>query len=210
MLNKRLQALADLVPKGCIPLDVGTDHAFLPIYLVKNNICPKALASDISAGALEGAKANIKKYNVQNISIYLTDGLQNIPAEYDLIIISGMGAYNALHILDYKPLPNNILLSVNNNLDILRKTMNKKGYKIKEEKIVYEKNKYYDLILYEKGQEKLSKMQIKYGKSNDLAYLNYLYNTQKKIYSVTSFKKKLTMFYPLYKLHRLIEKKKAN
>lgn len=203
MLSKRLLQIASLVPQGKVLLDVGTDHGLLPIYLVQNNICPKVLASDISENALESAKNNKMKYKAKNVELYVSDGLNDVPLEYDVISISGMGAYNILKILDKEFLPDTLILNANNNVDVLRKAMQKKGYKIVEEKIVFEKGKYYDIILYQKGKDHLTSFQKNFGKSNDLNYLTYNYEVQKKIY----FKKKsLKRYINLLLLRKAIEK----
>ncbi len=207
MLNKRLSAVASLVSKDSFPLDVGTDHGLLPIYLIQNKICQKALASDISPNALKNAENNIKKYNVSNIELYVSDGLEKIPKIYDTIIISGMGTSSILDILNKDDLPDTIILSSNNDLELLRTSMNKKGYKIAKEIVVYEKNKYYDIILYKKGKERLTKFQKEFGKSNDLDYYNHLYKINKKIYEVANFKKKVQLKKSLKRLAKAIGKK---
>lgn len=207
MLNKRLTAVASLVSKDSFPLDVGTDHGLLPIYLIKNKICQKVLASDISPNALKNAENNIKKYAVSNIELYESDGLKKIPKIYDTIIISGMGTSNILDILNEDDLPDTIILSSNNDLELLRTSMNKKGYKIAKEIVVYEKNKYYDMILYKKGKEKLTKFQKEFGKSNDLDYYNHLYKINKKIYEVASLNKKTHIKKSLKRLAKVIGKK---
>ena len=207
MLNKRLTAVASLVSPGSFPIDVGTDHGLLPICLIKNKICQKALASDISPNALKNAENNIKKYNVSDIELYEADGLKKIPKIYDTIIISGMGTNTILNILNEDDLPDTIILSSNNELELLRTSMNKKGYKIQKEIVVYEKNKYYDIILYKKGKERLTKFQKEFGKSNDLDYYNHLYKINKKIYEVANFNKKAKLKKSLKRLAKVIEKK---
>ena len=207
MLNKRLSAVASLVSKDSFPLDVGTDHGLLPIYLIQNKKCQKALASDISPNALKNAENNIKKYNVSNIELYVSDGLEKIPKIYDTIIISGMGTSSILDILNKDDLPDTIILSSNNDLELLRTSMNKKGYKIAKEIVVYEKNKYYDIILYKKGKERLTKFQKEFGKSNDLDYYNHLYKINKKIYEVASLNKKTHIKKSLKRLAKVIGKK---
>ena len=74
MLSRRLLAIANLVkPNACV-LDVGTDHAYLPIYLKETKICKKVIASDISESALKGAKRNIEKLGTPDIELVLSDG----------------------------------------------------------------------------------------------------------------------------------------
>ena len=63
-LSKRLQTIADFVKKNSVVADIGTDHAHIPIYLIKNNIIDKAYACDINKGPLEKAKENIENFGV--------------------------------------------------------------------------------------------------------------------------------------------------
>ena len=63
MLSLRLKTIASLVKKDAKVLDIGTDHAYLPIFLQKNHLCKKVIASDISENALANAKANVEKYH---------------------------------------------------------------------------------------------------------------------------------------------------
>ena len=88
-LSKRLQTIADFVKKGAVVADIGTDHAHIPIYLIKNNIISKAYACDINAGPLEKAKENINYYGVKNIELRLSNGLEKLKTdEADTFIIA--------------------------------------------------------------------------------------------------------------------------
>lgn len=181
-ISPRLLEIAKLVPKNSCVLDIGTDHAYLPIYLSKNNICKSIIASDISENALASGRKNLKKYNVKNVKLVLSDGLENITETYDVITISGMGTSTILKILNNKNLPNNLIISSNNDLHLLRKSMNEKGYTIKKELAIKDSNKYYDIISYEKGKEKLSFYQLLYGKSKNKDYYKYLLSKEKYIF----------------------------
>lgn len=202
MLNNRLLAIANLVDKNSIVLDVGTDHAYLPIYLSKNKICKKAIASDISQGALEGAAKNVKKYKAK-VKLVLSDGLENIEDKYDTLIISGMGTKNIMGILQNKKLPEKIILSSNNNLPELRKFMNDLNYWIVKEVVICENNKYYDIISYHYGKEYLSKIELKYGKSKDKKYYKYLYSKNKMILKKVKGLKRIQVLYEMLLLKLL-------
>lgn len=191
MNSKRLEAIASLVPKGSTLLDVGTDHAYLPIYLSKEKICKRILASDISKNSVQKAKENLKKYNVKNVIIYNADGLNGINEYYDTLTLSGMGTYTIIKILDKKNLPDNIIISSNNDLYTLRRYMQKIKYKIDKEITVLENGKYYDIIKYTKGKEYLSYFKLKYGKSKDKEYFKYLLNKEKFISSRVDFLNKV-------------------
>ena len=202
MFSLRLKTIASLVKKDAKVLDIGTDHAYLPIFLYKNNLCQKVIASDVSASALANAKANVEKYKA-DIKLYLSDGLNDIKDDYDTIIISGMGTLSIINILKNRELPNDLIISSNNNLYELRMFMNKIGYKIKDEVIVKDMGKYYDIIVYEKGTEKLSDTILRFGKSGSKEYYKYLYEKELEIYQHLNFKNKLKKRRNLKKLQKL-------
>ena len=191
MLKKRLIAIAGLVKNNATVLDVGTDHAYLPIYLYQNKLARKIIATDISQKALEGAQKNLDKAKIKDIKLICTDGLNGIDNNYDTLVISGMGTSNIISILNGQKLPSSIILSSNNDYYKLRKYMNKINYKIVKEIIVLENNKYYDIIAYEKGRERLSNIKLKYGISGDKKYYRYLYEKQKRIFKKAGFIKKM-------------------
>ena len=191
MLSLRLLTIASLIRPNAKVLDVGTDHAYLPIYLKENNLCKSVIASDVSEKALEGARRNLERFGETDIKLILSDGLNEVKDEFDTLVISGMGTYTICNILTGKELPKYIILSSNNNLEELRSFMNKLEYKIMKEVCILDKGKYYDIISYEKGKEKLSKKVLAYGKSHDKKYYKYLYNNEKRIYKELNFKNKL-------------------
>ncbi len=181
MNSSRLNKLAELVEKGSFIVDVGCDHAYLPILLIENGICDKAYASDISKGALENAKNNIKKHSLDDkIQLFLSDGLKDVPSDYDTIVISGMGTKTVKHILDNIP-DKTIIISSNNNHYELRNFMQHKGFKIDLEDVVYENGKYYPIIRYKKGNDYLNEEELYFGKSSSKEYFQYLYNKYKSI-----------------------------
>ncbi len=209
MKSKRLLAIASFVEKNDSVLDLGCDHGYLAIYLKKNNLCKNVIASDISSNALNVAKNNIKKNQV-DIKTYLSDGINDINDFYDTIVIAGMGTHSIIKILNNKELPPKIILASNNDYPLLRKFMNSIGYYLEKELVVLEKDKYYIIMLYIKNEEKLKMSEILFGKNNNLEYYNYMYNKNLDILKRTSWLKKLQLHYEniiLKKLIRSIEKK---
>ena len=101
-LSKRLQTIADFVKSGSIAADIGTDHAHIPIYLIKNEIIKKAYACDINRGPLEKARENIEFFGVEDsIILRLSNGLEKLGNdEADTIIIAGMGGELIIDILE--------------------------------------------------------------------------------------------------------------
>lgn len=100
-ISNRLKKCADMISYNSKIADIGTDHAYIPIYLFLKGKISRALACDISTGPLENAQKNIKKYNAESsIETRLSDGLLNVSEnEADEIIIAGMGGNMISNIL---------------------------------------------------------------------------------------------------------------
>lgn len=188
----RIKAIASLVDNDALVVDIGTDHAYLPIYLYENDITKNIVASDISSNALLFAKNNLEKHNLRGkIKLVVSDGFINLDECFDIAIISGVGTETIKKILDNEVLPNKLILSSHKNVSDLRKYMFKIGYKIKKEIIVYENNIYYNIIKYVKGKDNLSKYDLLVGLSNDINYKKHLLNKYKEIYEKSHDKKYL-------------------
>ena len=191
-LSKRLKAVADYVDNGARLADIGSDHAYLPIYLYENDITKNIVASDISSNALLFAKNNLEKHNLRGkIKLVVSDGFKNLDECFDIAIISGVGTETIKKILDNEVLPNKLILSSHKNVSDLREYMFKIGYKIEKEIIVYENNIYYNIIKYVKEKDNLSKYDLLVGLSNDINYKKHLLNKYKEIYEKSHDKKYL-------------------
>jgi len=191
-LSKRLQAVATLVDIKSRVIDVGCDHAYLDIYLTLNND-NKCIATDINKNALEIAKRNIKKYDLEDkIETKLTNGLTDIKVKSkDNIVISGMGTFTILEILKTNKLSNTLIISSNNNIDILRKEVINLGYYIDSEIFLIDKGKPYIIIKFLKGIKKYNKIDIILGPilKNNIEYKKYIINKYKNILNNISRKK---------------------
>lgn len=188
----RIKAIASLVDNDALVVDIGTDHAYLPIYLYENDITKNIVASDISSNALLFAKNNLEKHNLSGkIKLVVSDGFKNLDECFDIAIISGVGTETIKKILDNEVLPNKLILSSHKNVSDLRKYMFKIGYKIEKEIIVYENNIYYNIIKYVKGKDNLSKYDLLVGLSNDINYKKHLLKKYKEIYEKSHDKKYL-------------------
>jgi len=146
-LSVRLQRIARMVPFCGRVIDIGTDHAFIPIYLVAAGRCATAIASDIRQGPADLARRNISEYCMEDrISVMIQDGIGQIDVkEDDCLVISGMGGYEIQSILIKKPPVNagTIILQPQKSLKELRKFLSGKGYQINEELIIKEKEHFY-------------------------------------------------------------------
>lgn len=196
MISLKLKAIAFFIDKNDRVVDVGCDHAYLDIYLVKNGLCKNIIASDINENALNIAKNNIQKNNLnKKIKCILSDGLNNIDSKnIDTVVIAGMGTKTIKHILSNKDKFNNIkkiIISSNNDHYKLRKFMNKNHYYLEDEKIVFEKNHYYIISKYIKGKQKLKKKELMFGiyKYENKDYYKYLMNENKSVLQKIPFTK---------------------
>ena len=191
-ISKRLQAVATLVDIKSRVIDVGCDHAYLDIYLTLNNE-NKCIASDINKNALDIAKKNIKKYNLEDkIKTKLTNGLTDIRVrKTDNIIISGMGTYTILDILKTNKLSDTLIISSNNNIDILRQEIIKLGYYIDSEIFLIDKGKPYIIIKFIKGERKYKRIDIMLGPilKNNIEYRKHIINKNKNTLNKISRKK---------------------
>lgn len=104
-LNNRLALCAELVRKGSRIADIGTDHAYLPVWLVRAGFASFAIAADIKAEPLKAGELTIEKYHASDlVETRLCDGLADIKAdEVDDVIIAGMGGETIVHILSEAP-----------------------------------------------------------------------------------------------------------
>ena len=100
-LSDRLLACAGFVRPGDRVADVGCDHGYLSIHLLQSGIARSCIASDVAEGPLQSAMRNARKFGVQeNISFYLSDGVRNIPRDFDCMVCAGMGADTIISILE--------------------------------------------------------------------------------------------------------------
>ncbi len=153
-LDPRLSLAASFVKDGGVAADIGTDHAYIPIYLITEGICKKAIASDINEGPLMRAKANSADYGVEN-SIYfaLTDGLDGLPLEemsVTDIIICGMGGELIARIINdseyAKKADVNLILQPMSSIEELRYYLAGNGFRISDEGICTSQGKIYQCI----------------------------------------------------------------
>ena len=206
MNSDRIKALADDISKKDTVLDVGCDHGYLSIYLKTNKLCKEVYASDIKESALNVARKNFKKYNL-DIKTYVSDGFENVPVSFDTAVIAGMGTNTILKIIESEKTPRKLVLGSQNDLYHLRKELNKKGYKLVDEQAVYEKGHYYIILLYIIGKQKLNRRELKFGISKNDNYYGYLIEKNNKLLNKVPFKKKLILHLDNLILKRLIKRK---
>lgn len=148
-ISERLKCVASLVNKGARVADIGTDHAYLPIYLVQNGISNKVYACDVRKEPLRRAKLHIDEYGLSDkITTKLCDGLKGInKGDVDTVTICGMGGKLMKNILKagIDKLGDNtqLVLSAQSELRDFRKYLLETGIDIKSEHMLLEDGKYY-------------------------------------------------------------------
>ncbi|SHF07700.1 tRNA (adenine(22)-N(1))-methyltransferase [Clostridium fallax] len=151
-LSKRLKIIAGHVDKCKNIIDVGTDHGYIPIYLVKKGICESAVASDINKGPIEKAQFNVNFEGLKDkISCRLGGGLKTVEKdEVEAVIIAGMGGNLTRDILldDIDKVKNYkfLILQPAQNPEVLREYLYNNNYDILAEDICFEEGKYYELF----------------------------------------------------------------
>lgn len=156
-LTPRLRAVAELVPNGAAIADIGTDHAYLPVWLLLEGKITRAVAADLREGPLARAKLTAKEHDCrENISFRLCDGLSGItPEEADTIVIAGMGGETIAAILEQAPWTKNeaytLVLQPMSAQNDLRRWLWKHGYGIKTEQIIREGDKLYNILFVKYG-----------------------------------------------------------
>jgi len=140
-LDTRLKMAAEEVRQGKKVADIGTDHAYLPAYLIENNICPSAIAADIGKGPLENAKKVVSTSPLlsEKIQLRLSNGLEKISSdEADDIVIAGMGGILISEILTKAPWVKNenkrLILQPMSHAEDVRKYLCENGFEIIKEK----------------------------------------------------------------------------
>ncbi len=169
-LSKRLEAVADFVPEGARIVDVGSDHAYLPLFLVEAKKIDFAVAGEVVKGPYESALANVAQAGQkENIMVRLADGLAAIEAEdrIDTITIAGMGGRLIADILqagkDKLAGVERLILQPNNREDDVRKWLADNGFALVAEAIVEENDKIYEILVAEFGRKTLSDKELRFG-----------------------------------------------
>ncbi|MDO4324181.1 MAG: class I SAM-dependent methyltransferase [Lachnospiraceae bacterium] len=184
-ISKRLKAVADMVTSGSILADVGTDHAYIPIYLAERGDIPRAIAMDVNKGPLEKAREHIVQFGLeQEIETRLSDGLAALECgEVQSIVIAGMGGPLTVRILregrEKLSGCRELILQPQSDIKMVRAYIEDKGWQILREEMICEEGKFYPVMkavpakVQKKGmeiggdgeneREKMSPMELRFG-----------------------------------------------
>ena len=170
MISKRLELVASFVPQGSILLDVGSDHAYLPIELVERGQIEAAIAGEVVVGPYQSAVKNVEAHGLEEkIQVRLANGLAAFEEadQVSVITIAGMGGRLIATILeeglDKLASVERLILQPNNREDDLRNWLQDNDFQIVAESILEEAGKFYEILVVEAGQMKLSASDVRFG-----------------------------------------------
>ncbi len=152
VLDKRLGTVASLVRRGSRVADIGTDHAYLPVYLVQAGVAIGGIAADIGGGPLAAARHTVAAAGLEEkISLRLGDGLSPVSAdEVDDIVIAGMGGETIVDILDAAPWVKDgryqLVLQPMTRAEVLRRWLLHNGFTVTVERLVRDKHRLYTVM----------------------------------------------------------------
>lgn len=189
-LDNRLMAIADLVQKDKIFADIGTDHAYLPVYLVEKGIVKKAIAADLRVGPLDNARDAVVSYGYESqIELRLSDGLDNFKEnEVEEIAVAGMGGLLISEFINRTEWLKNenvhLILQPMTHVEELRKTLFDNRFVIDKEVVAKDGDKLYIIlsVYYYEGQTAYTDFDLIVGKlpyNNDSLskeFLTKIYN----------------------------------
>lgn len=156
VLSNRLKAIASFVPQGSAVVDVGTDHAILPIWLAEAGICSRVIATDINTEPLQRAYSNVRASAMsEKIELRLGQGLACVgEEEINVIIVAGMGSDNIGDIIlesgwcfSEKRL---ILQPMTKHPELIGRLW-QNGFFVRDEKLAKDAGKIYRILQVEKG-----------------------------------------------------------
>lgn len=169
-ISKRLEAVAAMVTPGSILADIGTDHAYIPIYLVSRGRIPRALAMDVNRGPLARAAAHIASYGLeQSIETRLSDGLCMLKKnEAQSVLIAGMGGPLTVRILqdgcDALEGCAELILQPQSEIRLVRAYLEKSGWQIAAEDMLCEEGKFYQMMRAVRGSGRaMTPQELRFG-----------------------------------------------
>ena len=157
-LSTRLLACCQFVKTGDRVADIGCDHGYLGIHLLKNGIASSMIEADINEGPLDSARRNAVKFGVKDkMSFHLSDGVQTIPRDFDCMVCAGMGADTMISILSAAPWLKDsqyrLILQCQSKRPELRQWLYDEGYRINRETLAKDGKFVYSImeVVYDPG-----------------------------------------------------------
>lgn len=194
-LSNRLKKIAELVDFGATVIDVGTDHGYVPNFLCEKKISRDIIATDISKNSLEKSiELTRERDNEKYIRNILANGI--VKENRDNIIIAGLGGIQIAEIIlnsrEISKSAKKLILQPMQKTNILRRELNNMGFEIIDEEIIFEDDRYFEIILarYSGQIKKLEEVDFYFSKSlmekKDKVYLDFLRERQRELEKILS------------------------
>lgn len=137
-LSNRLLACASFVRPGDRVADIGCDHGYLGLHLLQTGVAESIIASDVNESPLQSAVHNAEKFGLRSsMRFYLSDGLRNVPRDFDCAVCAGMGADTMISILEAAPWIRDqqyrLILQCQSKRPELRAWLSQNGFRITRE-----------------------------------------------------------------------------
>lgn len=195
-ISYRLLRVAAYVEPCRVLADIGTDHAYIPIYLVKKQMVNLAIACDVKRGPLKRAEENIRKYGLQDrIETRLGSGFSPVlPGEADSAVLAGMGGMLMLSILEQgkKQVSSmkNLVLQPQLDAAQVRRYLHSIGFLIAQEEMLFDGGKCYSIMQAKPGEERYqTEHEYLFGKvlldRKDTVLKRYLQEEEKRLLSIS-------------------------
>jgi len=169
-LSKRLETVAKFVPTGAVVADIGSDHAYLPCYLIHRGIASYAVAGEVVKGPYESAVGQVQKEGLsEKIKVRLANGLAAVEKDdhVDTITIAGMGGPLIVSILEKHPEKlqgvTRLILQPNIHAKVIREWALAHNWAILDEEILEEDDKIYEILVLQRSQMELTKLEVLVG-----------------------------------------------
>ena len=166
-MTDRLNKIYNLLPTCDVFADIGCDHGYITQAMLFGGKCQKAIIADVSEKCLDKAKQLLEEFIAcGRVNAVVSNGFEKV-VDCDLALIAGMGGEEIVSIMkNAKNLPPNLVLQPMKNCDKVRVFAVQKGYKIVKDLVFKSANKFYDLIVLKKGEDKLTSEEIEFGRDN--------------------------------------------
>ncbi len=166
-MTDRLNKIYNLLPTCDVFADIGCDHGYITQAMLFGGKCQKAIIADVSEKCLDKAKQLLEEFIAcGRVNAVVSNGFEKVVG-CDLALIAGMGGEEIVSIMkNAKNLPPNLVLQPMKNCDKVRVFAVQKGYKIVKDLVFKSANKFYDLIVLKKGEDKLTSEEIEFGRDN--------------------------------------------
>jgi tRNA (adenine22-N1)-methyltransferase len=184
-LSKRLQAISSFVDQHTIAVDIGSDHGYLPAYLMRHQHVKKMYATEYSLASFTHLKTQLQD---EEVTVYQADGLKQLPQDVTTIIISGMGGLliqDILSELEQYPTVTTLILGPQRDEQTIRLWLQDHQWKIVDETLIHEHTHYYPIIKATRGTMKLTFIETLLGPKNiikkDPVFLQFLHQYRMKL-----------------------------